>query len=86
VREVAGANEAITGGEGGLVELTLTLAPAYRTLATRSEGLSGTVSVLFTAAGRAALRQSITVSFLSKVKSSTAKSERSKASKLRHRR
>jgi WD40-like Beta Propeller Repeat len=75
-RGVATAKEAIAAGEGGLVQLTLTLAPGYRTLATRSGGLSGTASVVFTAPGRPTLRQSIAVSFLSRAKSSRAKASR----------
>jgi hypothetical protein len=80
-RGVAAASEAVTASEGGLVELTLTLAPSYRTLATRSGGLSATTSVLFTAPGRPALRQSIIVSFLSRARAAKARSARSEPSK-----
>ncbi len=75
-RGVAAARTSIAGGEGGLVELTLTLAPSYRALASRAGGLSATASVVFTAPGRPSLRESVAVSFLSKTRRSRAKVSR----------
>jgi hypothetical protein len=88
-RVLAAAKGAIAASEGGLVELTLTLAPSYRALASTSGGLSGVVSVVFSATGHPALRQNIVVSFLSKAKTSRvkpARSSRRAAAKARHRR
>jgi hypothetical protein len=65
-RSVATAKRSVVASAGDLVELTLTLAPSYRALATRAGGLDGTVGVVFAAPGRATLRQRIEVSFLSK--------------------
>jgi hypothetical protein len=87
-RGVATARTAIAAGEGGLVELTLTLAPSYRALASRPGGLSGTASVVFTAPGRPSLRESVAVSFLNKAKQSQANASRAskRAAKARRRR
>ncbi len=60
-RTVATATAAATAG--GPVQLTLTLPPRYRALASRG-GLSGTVTVTFTAPGQPVLRQSIPVTFI----------------------
>jgi hypothetical protein len=73
IRDVASARRAIDAGTGGFVELTLTLASRYRTLAARSGGLSGTVNLRFTAPGQQALTDSIAVEFVSKVKASAKK-------------
>jgi hypothetical protein len=72
-RVLATAKATSAASEGGLVELTLTLAPAYRALASGSGGLSGTVSVVFTAPGHPTLRQSVVVTFANKAKASRAK-------------
>lgn len=47
----------------GLTTLTLTLAPRYRALADQRHGSSANASVLFTATGHPALRQSLAVLF-----------------------
>jgi hypothetical protein len=57
------AGSARTGAEGG-AQLTLTLAPRYRALASRYGGLSASVTVTFSVTGRPALRQSVPVTFL----------------------
>jgi hypothetical protein len=75
-RSVATAKQSVTAGAGGLVELTLTLAPSYRALATRSGGLDGTVSVVFSASGHATLHERIEVSFVSKAAASRRKTSR----------
>jgi hypothetical protein len=74
-RKVAAAHEAVGAGAGagGLMELTLTLSSSYRVLASRSGGLSSSVSVVFAAPGHATLRQSIAVSFHSKAKAARAR-------------
>jgi hypothetical protein len=82
-RVLAAAKATSASSEGGLVELTLTLAPSYRALASGSGGLSGTVSVVFTAPGHPTLRQSIVVSFLSKAKVSRARASRRATAKAR---
>jgi WD40-like Beta Propeller Repeat len=61
-RTVAAATAAATAG--GPAQLTLTLDPRYRALASYSGGLSGTVTVIFTAPGQPVLRQSIAVTFI----------------------
>jgi hypothetical protein len=81
VRDVASARQTIGAGTDGLVELTLTLASRYRTLAARSGGLSGTVNLVFTAPGQKALKGSIEVTFVHKAKASPAK--KSSSSKRR---
>jgi hypothetical protein len=58
------AKSATHASAGGLVALTLTLAPRYRKFAGEPGGLSGTVSLAFTAAGHQTLRQSIEVIFV----------------------
>jgi hypothetical protein len=60
-RDVATARKA---GAGGPMSLTLTLAPAYSTLASARGGLSAGVELLFISPGRPTLRQSIEVTFL----------------------
>jgi hypothetical protein len=82
-RTVATTHEAVGASGDGLVELTLTPAPAYRTLASASGGLSAVASLLFSAPGHPELRQSIAVTFRHKVK---ARSVKRTASKRRRRR
>jgi WD40 repeat protein len=65
-RTVAAATAPVVAG--GPVALTLTLAPRYRALASASGGLSGTVTVTFTAPGQPVLRQSIPVTFLTRAR------------------
>jgi hypothetical protein len=85
IRNVATANKVVTAGAGGLMELTLTLAPGYRALASRAGGLSGTADILFSARGHSTLRQSIAISFLRRTKASRAKrASKRVASKARH--
>lgn len=62
-RSVAAASQAIAAGAAGMASLTLTLAPAFRSLAARLGGLSANVAVTFLSPGHPALRQSIEVSF-----------------------
>jgi hypothetical protein len=71
----------------GLATLTLTLTPAYAALASERGGLSATVTLTFTAPGRAALRESIPVTFLHNVKRSKARSSKTgrRSSKARRR-
>jgi hypothetical protein len=73
VRGVASARQTIGAGTDGFVELTLTLSSRYRPLAARSGGLSGTVSLIFTAPGQKALTDSIAVEFVGKVKAPAKK-------------
>jgi len=75
-RDVATAKLTVGANTDGLVELTLTLASAYRTLASHPGGLPGAVEVIFSAAGQPTLKQSIAVTFVSKVKPSHAKASR----------
>jgi WD40-like Beta Propeller Repeat len=67
-RNVASASRVADGSGEGLTELTLTLTRGYRALATRSGGLSATVTVTFSAPGHAPLRQKIQVLFRDKAK------------------
>lgn len=67
-RDVASTKEAFGAVVGGLAQLTLTLDPSYRVLATKPGGLYGTVTVSFAAPGHPTLSQSIAVSFVSKAK------------------
>ena len=60
---VAAAKKVIEAGVGGFTELTLTLAPPYRALASRPGGLAGMASVVFTAHARGALKDQIPISF-----------------------
>jgi len=60
-RTVASARQT---SSGGVVALTLRLAPSYRALAGQRGGLSASVSVVFTAAGHPTLRKSIPVTFI----------------------
>ncbi|MGA2455124.1 MAG: hypothetical protein ABSG93_16565 [Solirubrobacteraceae bacterium] len=80
-RDVATTTLAAGADAGGVVPLTLTLAPSYRSLAARSGGFTANVSIAFTAPGQPALHTSIAVSFVRKAaRSSHAKaSSRSKA-------
>ncbi len=68
VLRVASAHKSVSGGEGGLVVLTLTLSSRYKALATSSTGLSSTVNVAFSAPGHPTLRQSLVVAFRQKTK------------------
>jgi WD40-like Beta Propeller Repeat len=72
-RTVASAAKRITVGSGGLEELTLTPAKAYRTLASRTGGLSASVSVAFSAPGHKTLTQDVTVSFIAAAKKKSKK-------------
>jgi hypothetical protein len=69
---------------GGLVQITLKLAPAYRALASRLAGLSATANITFTAPGRRALKQAIAVDFRVTAKRSKS-SRRAPAKGRRHR-
>jgi hypothetical protein len=68
---------------GGLVTLTLALAPRWRALAGRRAGLPGAVTLTFTAGHHATQRQSASVVFRrtqrAKIKRSRARARRSKA-------
>ncbi len=72
-RDVASARAALGEGTEGLVALTLTLGPAYRSLASVGGGLSAIVSVTFTAPGRAALHVSLPVSFVRRLRAAASK-------------
>jgi hypothetical protein len=86
-RTVATAREAVGAGAEGLVELTLTLTPGYRALASKAGGLSGTVDVIFNASGHPALHQSIPLVFLRKGETATSKHKAKRgASKARRQR
>jgi len=63
----------------GLTTLTLTLAPFYAALARSRGGLSAAVTVTFTAPGHPALRASLPVTFLRKIKPSRSKARSSKS-------
>jgi len=78
-RRVTTAVQARIPSTGGLMALTLKLAPAYSGLASTRAGLSATVTVVFTATGYPALRQSITVTFVRKAKASRPRARSSKA-------
>lgn len=78
-RTVATAKETFGASGDGLVELTLTPASGYRALESASGGLSGTASVVFSAPGHPALRQSIAVTFLRTVKARSVKRTAAKA-------
>jgi hypothetical protein len=67
-RSVATTKKAATASGGGLATLTLTLASGYRSLAAKRPGLPGAVTVTFTAAAHATLRENLNVSFLRTVK------------------
>lgn len=71
-RDVATASDASDANLNGLMTLTLTLSPSYRTLAARPGGLAATVSVTFLAPGHPALHQNVSVSFLRKVSAHAA--------------
>jgi Tol biopolymer transport system component len=75
-RDVATSQLAVAGSGEGLVELTLTLASRYRTLAAVPGGLSGTVSLVFSAPGHPTLRKSVAVTFVAKVHASPTKASR----------
>jgi hypothetical protein len=75
-RDVASNKLVVGPSTEGLVELTLTLAAPYRTLASGSGGLAGTVNLIFTAPGRPALKQSIAVSFVRKAKEAARRASR----------
>jgi hypothetical protein len=76
----AGTYKALASG-GGLGSLLLTLSPSYRSLAARAGGLSAAVSVTFTAAGHPPLRESLAVTFASKVTKKKAAKKTKKAKK-----
>ncbi len=79
-RVVASARASVAGSSEGLVPLKLTLAPAYRALASASGGLSATVSVAFTAPGRPALRVSVPVTFARSVRVTASRRSNGRAS------
>jgi hypothetical protein len=85
LRTIASTMQTVAASAGGLVELTLTLAPSYRTLAARTGGLSGTATVAFTGAGGPTLRQSIVVSFASKASPSHERAQRASHAKRKAR-
>jgi WD40-like Beta Propeller Repeat len=62
-RTLATVLRRVRGGEGELLSLTLTLAPAYRALARAKGGLSATVELTFTATGEPTLKQSLAIDF-----------------------
>jgi WD40-like Beta Propeller Repeat len=64
MRTVANASATSRGSAGGLVRLTLALAPSYQPLAGRPGGFSAKVRVVFSAPGHPMLRQSMPVTFL----------------------
>jgi hypothetical protein len=73
-RVIATATKTTSASAGGLVTLTLKLAPAYSALASTRGGLSATVNLLFASPGRPALRQNnIEVTFLRKASTSRSK-------------
>jgi dipeptidyl aminopeptidase/acylaminoacyl peptidase len=80
-RQVASAKEPVGALAGGLAQLTLTLLPRYRALATKPEGLYGAVTVSFTAPGHPTLRQNISVSFVSKIKKTRPRAKRASSKK-----
>jgi hypothetical protein len=75
-RAVATASAATPADAGGLVELTLTLAPRYRALAGEQGGLSAAVSLSFAAPGHPNLVSSVPVTFLRKVAAHSARRSR----------
>lgn len=77
-RQLASTKAIVAASSEGLVALTLTLAPAYRSLASRSGGLSATVTVTFRAPGHSIVHVSIPVTFVRTARAKTSK--RSKAS------
>jgi hypothetical protein len=86
-RDVAATTLTAGASSGGLVMLTLTLTPSYRSLAARAGGLSANASITFTAPGQPVLRTSIAVSFVRKAtKISHAKASSGSKAKGRKRR
>jgi hypothetical protein len=83
-RRISAAPARAVQPPGVLVQITLKLAPAYRALASRLAGLSATANVTFTAPGRRALKQAITVDF--RVTATRSKSSRRAPAKGRRRR
>lgn len=81
------ATRSLSAKGPGAMTLTLALASSYASLAGAHGGLSATVTVVFTASGHPALRQSLLVTFLRKPdRSKTAKAHRSvKSSKALNR-
>jgi hypothetical protein len=79
-RQIASSTYRALASGGGVSDLLLTLAPSYRSLATRAGGLSATVSVTFSAAGHPTLRESVAVTFIAKAskKKAAKKTKRSK--------
>jgi hypothetical protein len=62
-RAVAAAAQGVKPGADGLVVLTLTVAPAYRSLASRHGGLYATATVTFAAPGHPTLKALVRVHF-----------------------
>ena len=73
------ATSATGAGDAGLTTLMLALVPRYAALAGEHGGLSATVTVTFTAPGHPTLRESISATFLRKLKPSRSKDRSSKA-------
>ncbi len=86
-RGVASARAAVLQTTDGLQELTLTLAPAYRALAQRADGLYSTITLRFTAPGHPDLSASLNVSFRRSVRAarSTRAARSSRKRKQRRR-
>ena len=82
-RNLAATRSLNVVGAGGLTTLVLTLAPSYRSLSTRSGGLSAVAGVTFAAPGHPVLRQSVVVTFVRKARAHA--SARSKARGRRRR-
>jgi len=78
-RSVTTAVQASVPSTGGLMALTLKLAPAYSGLASTRAGLSATVTVVFAATGHPTLQDSITVSFVRKARASRSRARSFKA-------
>lgn len=66
-------------GGSGLVEMTLALTPSFKTLATRPGGFSGSAKLVFTAPGHPALKRSIAVSFVHRVRASKSSHSKKRA-------
>ncbi len=80
-RTVAAAHTSVVQRDEGLVGLTLTLDPAYRSLASKRGGFAAKVTVTFTAPGRPLLRASLRVTFVRKPSIKKAKKASKRAKK-----
>jgi hypothetical protein len=81
IRRVAQAAAVTREAAGGVVAITLKLAPSYRALAVGRGGLSATASLSFTAPGYPVLHQSIPVRFLRTAKPRASRRGASRASR-----